>query len=88
MANNKTFVKISNQQIYDRLESLDKKNDETHDEIKIQIERCRVVINDHLHEHQIIEKEMKERKKKEKWIWGIIVAIVGIVVGFVGSLLL
>ena len=87
MANNKTFVKISNQQVYDQLCTLTASNEKDHDEIKEALERNRTLLNDHLHEHQIKSKERTDKEKKDRWLFGIIIAFIGIVAGFIGSLI-
>jgi hypothetical protein len=87
MANNKTFVKITNEQVYTEICDLKNNNEKAHDEIMVTQEKLRVLLNDHLHEHQIRLKERVEREKRDRWLWGIVVTIVGIIAGFVGSLL-
>jgi hypothetical protein len=94
MANGKTFVRITNQQVYEKVTNMDENNEKAHEGIMAGQEKLRVCLNDHLHEHKIKrddyiqrEQEKEKQQNKERWMWGIIVTIVGIASGVIGSLL-
>lgn len=94
MANGKTFVRITNQQVFDKVTNMDERNEQAHEDIQGAIEKIRICVNDHLHEHKIKRDDYLKREKdrhnqevKERWMWGIIVTIVGISAGIIGSLL-
>lgn len=80
MSNGKTFVKITNAQVWEQLCNLTSSNEKSHDEIKVALELNKVLLNDHLHGH-------KRDEIRSRWIWGIIITVVGIIAGIMGSLL-
>jgi hypothetical protein len=84
MANGKTFVRITNNQVWEQLCNLTTSNEKSHDEIKVALELNRTLLNDHLHEHQIKSKERTYRENKDRWLWGIGIAIASIVSGLIG----
>ena len=87
MANKKTFISISNREVYDKVCSIEITNSQAHQEILTRIDAHHDLLNKHLYEHKLKAEEIREREIRERWLWGIIITIVGIAAGFIGSLL-
>lgn len=81
MANNKTFIKITNKDMFKEICQLKEDNERQHTVLMKNQEQLRILLNDHLHEHKIRAQENKKRIVYERWIWGIVISILGISAG-------